>query len=203
MNRPRSDALPKLRVRGASIVGARVLHARGLVQLAWLPGAGHTMWVNDWPPTVRGECEEIFGVLRPRCSVEIYVPNLDHAGKPIDAQCFADELRQEITSVTGGQTSYRTDGDFRPTGAVGLVESTVVLKTFLPTVVNDALRLWLVDLLVRFGLSAAQDVVQVEIASHGYWIHTGLLRTRADDSSNGTDPDLYSQGLGCVCSTGS
>ena len=200
MKRARSDALPKLRVRGASIGGARVLDARGLVQLAWLPGAGHTTWVNDWPPTVRGECEEIIGVLLPRCSVEIYVPNLDHVGRPINAKHFADELRQEITRVTGGQTSYRTDGDFNPVGAIGLVERTVVLKTFLPTVVNDALRLWLVDLLVRFGLSATQDVVQVEIASHGYWIHTGLLRTGTDDSSTGADPDLSFQRLRRVCS---
>ena len=118
--------------------------------------------------------------MRPRCSVEIYVPNLDHAGRPIDAQRFADELRQEITRVTGGQTSYKTEGDFQPAGEVGLAESTVVLKTFLPTVVNDALRLWLVNLLVRFGHS-----------------------TGVDDSNNGTHRDLSSRRLRRVCSTAS
>ena len=203
MKRPISDVLPKLVTHRASNGSARVIDVPGLVQVAWLPGAGHTAWVNDWPSAVRIECEAIIGVLRPRCSVEIYVPNLDHAGRPIDAQHFADELRQEITRVTGGQTSYKTEGDFQPVGAVGVVESTIVLKTFLPTVVNDALRLWLVDLLVRFGHSAAQDVVQVEIASHGYWIHTGLLRTGVDDSSNGIHRDLSSRRLGRVCSTAS
>ena len=151
----------------------------GVVKLTWLPGAGHTMWVSDWPDAIRSECEAIIGALRPRCSVEIYVPDLNYAGRPIDAKRFADELRREITRVTGGQTSYRTEGDFSPPGHVGMVENTLVIKTLLPTVVNDAMRLWVVALLVGFGLDAGQDVVQVEIESRGYWVHTGLLRGEA------------------------
>lgn len=180
-----------------------VLDSADVVQVALLAGAGHTAWVNEWPSAIRTECEEIIGRLLPRCSVEIYVPNLDHAGTPIDAQHYADELRAEITRVTGGQTSFRTEGDFRPAGTVGLVENTIVLKTFLPTVVNDALRLWLVDLLVGFGLSAAQDVVQVEIASHGYWIHTELLRGRVGDAGNGSHPDQPTRRVRRLCSIGS
>jgi hypothetical protein len=159
--------------------------------------------VSDWPPPVRIECEEIFGALRPRCAVEIYVPNLDHAGRSIGAQRFVNELRHEITTVTGGQTSHRTEGDFRPAGTKGLTECTVVLKTLLPTVVNDALRLWLVDLLIRFGQTAAQDVVQVEIASLGYWIHTGLLRNCVDDSKNGVHGNHSSGRVRRACSTAS
>ena len=180
-----------------------VLDGRNLIQLAWLPGAGHTAWVSDWPPPVRIECEEIFGALRPRAAVEIYVPNLDHAGRRIDAHRFVDELRHEITAVTGGQTSLRTDGDFRPPGTKGLSERTVVLKTLLPTVVNDALRLWVVDLLIRFGQTAAQDVVQVEITSLGYWIHTGLLRKRVEDSSNSVHGNPSSRRARRTCSTAS
>jgi len=203
MKRLVSDRLPKWVTHGGNNGGARVLGGRGLVQLAWLPGAGHTAWVSDWPPPVRIECEEIFGALRPRCAVEIYVPNLDHAGRPIDAHRFVDELRHEITTVTGGQTSHRTEGDFRPAGTEGLTECTVVLKTLLPTVVNDALRLWLVDLLIRFGQTATQDVVQVEIASLGYWIHTGLLRNGVDDSSNGVHGNPSSRRARRACSTAS
>ena len=203
MKRPLPRATPKVTGHQGESGRVHVLDSPGLVQVAWLAGAGHTAWVNEWPPAIRIECEEIIGRMQPRCSVEIYVPNLDHAGQPIDAQHFADDLRQEITRVTGGQTSYRTEGDFQPAGAVGLAESTIVLKTFFPTVVNDALRLWLVDLLVRFGLSASQDVVQVEIASHGYWIHTGLLRAGVDNASNGTHPDRLPRRLRCECSTAS
>lgn len=173
-----------------------------VVRVAWLPGAGHTAWVNDWPEAVREECEEILGALRPRCSVEIYVPNLDHAGHPIDAKAIGDELRRMITGTTGGQTSYRTEGDFSPAGELGLVENTLVIKTFLPTVVNDALRVWFIDLLVSFGASAAQAVVQVEITSRGYWIHTGLLRGAAG-SSNAVGPRTAPRNLRRRCSTAS
>lgn len=203
MKRLVSDRLAKWVTTGTKNGDARVLGGRGLVQLAWLPGAGHTAWVSDWPPPVRIECEAIFGALRPRCAVEIYIPNLDHAGRLIDAHRFVDELRHEITTVTGGQTSHRTDGDFRPAGTDGLTECTVVLKTLLPTVVNDALRLWLVDLLIRFGQTAAQDVVQVEIASLGYWLHTGLLRNGVDGSSNGVNGHSSSRGARRPCSTAS
>ncbi|MEO7867204.1 MAG: hypothetical protein ABIU54_06170, partial [Candidatus Eisenbacteria bacterium] len=173
-----------------------------VVRVAWLPGAGHTAWVSDWPEAVREECEEILGALRPRCSVEIYVPNLDHAGNPIDANVIGDELRQLITGTTGGQTSYRTEGDFSPAGELGLVENTLVIKTFLPTVVTDALRVWFIDLLVSFGVSAAQSVVQVEISSRGYWIHTGLLRAVAD-TSNGIRPQTVLRNSRRRCSTAS
>lgn len=203
MKRLTHDRLPNGVAHGAKNGDAHVLGGRGLVQLAWLPGAGHTAWVSDWPPPVRIECEAIFGALRPRCSVEIYVPNLDHAGQPIDAHRFVEELRREITAVTGGQTSYKTDGDFRPAGSDGLSECTVVLKTLLPTVVNDALRLWLVDLLIRFGRAAAQDVVQVEIASLGYWIHTGLLRNADDGPPNGVHGTPSSGRVRRACSTAS
>lgn len=204
MKRPIPNATPKLLAHGTFNGGARVLDVPGSVQLAWLPGAGHTTWACDWPDPIRSECEEIIGALQSRCAVEIYVPNLDHAGQPIDARRFAEELRREIRSTTGGQTSFRSDGaDFCPPGGVGLVENTLVIKTLLPTVVNDAMRLWMVALLIRFGLAAHQDVVQVEIAGHGYWIHSSLLRTAVDPSSNGTNGDASSRRPRRVCSTAS
>jgi hypothetical protein len=204
MKHPSSNATPSFVPHGKDDGGVQVLDVPGLVELAWLPGAGHTTWVCEWPDPIRSECELILGVLRPRCSVEIYVPNLDHAGQPINARQFAEELRREIRSTTGGQTSFRSDeADFCPPGGAGLVEDTLVIKTLLPTVVNDAMRLWMVSLLLRFGLVADQDVVQVEIAAHGYWIHTGLLRPGVHESSNGTNDDPSSRRPRRVCSTAS
>src|SRR5690348_8158567 len=71
MKRSRADAVASFALRGASIIGVPAHGASGVVSLAWLPGAGHTAWVNHMPPAVRVECEEIIGALRPRCSVEI------------------------------------------------------------------------------------------------------------------------------------
>ncbi len=204
MKRRTPHVLPALVADRSDTGGARVLDMPGLVELAWLPGAGHTTWVCDWPDPIRSECEAIIGALQPRSSVEIYVPNLDHAGQPINARQFAEELRREIRSTTGGQTSFRSDeADFCPPGGADLVEDTLVIKTLLPTVVNDAMRLWMVALLVGYGLAADQDVVQVEIAGHGYWIHTRLLRPGGGHSSSGTNGDPSTRRPRRVCSTAS
>jgi hypothetical protein len=114
------------------------------------------------------------------------VPNKDHIGRVFHALRFADELRDRIKRTTGGQTTYHTDGDFCPPGHPELQEKTLVIKTFLPTVVTDDVRLQFVDMFVDFGRRAAQDVVQVEICSHGFWLYTGLFR-ELGPTLNGTN----------------
>jgi hypothetical protein len=160
------------------------LHA---VRTVWLLGAGHTALDCDWPEALRTECEELLGALTPRAAVETYVPDRDYLGRHIDGRKFAEGLRIEIKRVTGGQTTIRTDADFSPHGRPELVEITLVVKTFMPTVVSDGLRMWFIDLVIDLGLRADQDVILIEVSGHSYWIKAGLLRIQHSllNSTNG------------------
>lgn len=153
---------------------------REVLPVERLPLAGHSAWKAHLPPEIRFECEAAFGALVPRAAVELYVPDQDYAGRRIETATILEDLQREVSAVIGGQTSFQACGEYFPLAGRKLAEQTVVLTTFLPTVVNDELRVWLIGLLLRFGVSAQQDVVQVQIASSGYWLHTGLLRERPD-----------------------
>jgi hypothetical protein len=167
---------------------ARQRKANGVLPIAALPGlvverlplAGHARWKTYLPTEIRLECEAALGAMIPRCTVELYVPDQDFAGRKIDVARFLDELQREVSAVVGGQTSLQANGEYFPLLGQKLSERTVVLKTFLPTIVNDELRLRLLELLLRFGVAAQQDVVQTQIASSGFSFHTGLLRERPD-----------------------
>jgi hypothetical protein len=132
-----------------------------------------------------------------------HVSDQDHSGREVNGQAFAEKPRAEIVAVLGGLTSYEATGDYAPVGEAGLVERTVVLKSFMPTVLSDGLRLCLVNLLVEYGCAADQDVVLVEIASHAYWLQTGLLRGDVGGSSNGASRNGSSRNGARTCSTAS
>lgn len=167
---------PPSRRRGAPLLAGR----NAVLAVERLPAAGHTAWLSQLPAEVRLECEAALGAMLPRAAVEIFVPDQDFAGRNIDASRFLDEMQREISSVIGGQTSLQASGEYFPLLGKKLSEQTVVLKTFLPTVVNDALRLWLVDLLLRFGVAAQQDVVQLQLSSSGFWFRTCVFRERPE-----------------------
>lgn len=137
----------------------------------------HAAWARDWPLPVRNECELIFGAMGPRILVAPYIPNQDYRGNPVPAAAIAEELRRHISQITGGQTKYRHgEGDYRPRTGAALAEETLVIETFLPTVVSDALRVRLIGLFVELGRRTLQDAVQVQVGFHGFWIPTGLFR---------------------------
>jgi len=133
-----------------------------------------SLW-SHLPLPLRAECEAVWRALRPRVAVEVFVPSRDFTGRPIRANRHADRLRREITRIIGGQTTARTDGEYCPPGGAPMHERTLVIRTFLPTVVSDGLRQWLVELVVEFGLDAHQEVVLVAVGAEGYWLHTRLV----------------------------
>jgi hypothetical protein len=132
------------------------------------------MWAR-WPAEIVSECALIRAALLPRREVCLYVPNRDCLGQLISVEELVATLRVRIRRINGGQTTFRGCGDYVPPAGAVMDEDTSVIETYLPKVVSDALRDELINLFIAFGCSTRQEVVQVSVLKHAYWIPTGVL----------------------------
>lgn len=133
-------------------------------------------WFATLPLGMRYEAEDLFGALRPRVAFAPHVPDQDFRGEAIPALELSEALRADITATTGGLTECDARGAFRTPAGLVLKQGVLVIKSFLPRLVFDSMRVRLLDLVIEFGIRANQDSVLVEVCGRGYFLATRLLR---------------------------
>lgn len=122
---------------------------------------------------MRRELEQIGPYLEPGVLVRVFIPSLDHSGRPLAVRDLAAKVATQLVEITKGATIFSGWGLWNNGGVAPLREPVEILETYLPATLDDDNRdrvLQIFNTLVRV---AQQEVLLIVVGDKSFFVSDG------------------------------
>ena len=139
-----------------------------------------------WPVANPTACSRFLKALVPNIGLSVFVPDQDCNGQTFPQLGHVASFHSLFAELCGGHAPPATgSGHYRPRGRLGSTEQTVVVTTYLPEVVTEAVRRRLLAAILDFGVRTRQQEV---LAIVGVYAHRFRFEVHPVEVHNGVVP---------------
>lgn len=117
----------------------------------------------SWDAHRAAACERLRGALHPNRLIRLFVAGSDSQGRWFSVSDVAEILEHELMKLVGGHSSTAALGGYQPVQGPPMREETIVVESYLPEEITDAVRDGVIELALDFGVATGQEMVLVAV----------------------------------------